>query len=220
MLSSGFAPAVLIGGWALGASLQPTGYNAMVDSISALAAQGAVDSWLMTGALFALGASYFTTAFGLHAAATPGRVALACAGVASVLVALSPEPAGGTSLRHLVTTGIGFTLLALFPVLAAESETSPVWALRPSTGYAVSALMAAGAAWFLIELHGHGAAGLAERILTGAQASWPLIVVAACLLAPARRHELSPLRGVESVDGVRHRSGPVRSQCADYRRPR
>jgi hypothetical membrane protein len=192
----------------------------MVDSISALAAEGAADSWLMTGALFALGVSYFTTAFGLRAAAAPGRVVLACAGMASVLVALSPEPAGGTSLRHLVTTGIGFTLLALFPVLAAEGENSPIWALRPSTGYAVTALMAAGAAWFLILLHGHGAAGLAERILTGAQASWPLIVVVACLLAPVRQRELSPLRGVESVDGVRHRSGPVRSQCADYRRPR
>ncbi len=204
VLTSGCAPAVLIGGWALGASVQPAGYNAMVESISALAAQGAVDSWLMTGALFALGASYFTTALGLRAASTPGRVALACAGVASILVALSPEPAGGTSLRHLVTTGIGFTLLALFPVLAAEGETSPVWALRPTTGYAVTALMTAGAGWFLFELHGHGAAGLAERILTGAQASWPLIVAVACL-APARRHELSPLRGVESVDGVRHR---------------
>jgi hypothetical protein len=65
--------------------------------------------------------------------------------------------------------------------------------------------MAAGAAWFLIELHGHGAAGLAERILTGAQASWPLIVVVACLLAPAGQRELSPLRGVESADGVRRR---------------
>ena len=196
---------MLIAGWALGASLQPAGYDAMADSISALAAEGAADSWLMTGALFALGASYFTTALGLRAAAKPGRVVLACAGVASVLVALSPEPAGGTSLRHLVTTGIGFTLLALFPVLAAERENSPIWALRPTTGYAVTVLMTAGAAWFLILLHGHGAAGLAERILTGAQASWPLIVVVACLLAPARRHELSPLRGVESVDGVRHR---------------
>lgn len=205
VLSSGCAPAVLIAGWALGATLQPAGYNPMDASISALAADGATDPWLMTGALFVLGASYLATAFGLRAAAAPGRVVLACAGVASVLVALSPEPIGGTSLRHLVTTGIGFTLLALFPVLAAQGENSPVWALRPSTGYAVTALMAAGAAWFLLALHGHGVAGLAERILTTAQASWPLIVIVACLLAPAPQRELSPLRGVESVDGVRHR---------------
>lgn len=183
-LSSGLAPLVLIGGWALGAALQPASYTAVDDSISALAADGAAYSWLMTCALYVLGVCYFTTALGLRPAAMPGRVVLACGGVVSVLVALSPEPPGGTSLRHMVTTGIGFTLLALFPVLSAQHGTSPsrVWALKPAVGYTVTVLMAVGAAWFLLELHGHGAAGVAERVLTGAQSFWPFVIVVACVM--------------------------------------
>jgi hypothetical membrane protein len=181
LLSSGGAPLVLVSGWALGQALQPTGYDAMVDSISALAGQGAAYSWLMTGALYLLGVCYLATAVGLRAAAMPGRVVLAFGGVASVLVALSPEPNGGTSMRHLVSTGIGFTLLALFPVLAAERGSPRIWPLKPATGYAVTALMAVGAAWFLVELHSHSIAGLAERILTTCQSLWPLVIVVAYL---------------------------------------
>jgi hypothetical protein len=158
----------------------------------------------MTVALYVLGVCHFATAIGLRAAAFSGRVVLACGGVASVVVALSPDPAGGTSLRHLVSTGIGFTLLALFPVLAVEPDTSAVWALRPTTGTVVTAVMAAGAAWFLIELHGHSIAGLAERILTAAQAVWPLVVVVACV-ASLRHREVSPLRAAEREDAVRPR---------------
>jgi hypothetical membrane protein len=205
LVSAGCAPVALICGWALAATLQPAGYDAMVDSISALAAQGAADQWLMTAALYVLGVCHLATAIGLRAAAFSGRVVLACGGVASVVVALSPEPTGGTSLRHLVSTGIGFTLLALFPVLAAERETSAVWALRPTTGTAVTAAMAAGAAWFLIELHGHSIAGLAERILTAVQAVWPLVVVVTCVAALRRHREVSPLRAAEREDAVRPR---------------
>lgn len=204
LVSAGCAPVALICGWALAATLQPAGYDAMVDSISALAAQGAADPWLMTGSLYVLGVCHLATAIGLRAAALSGRVVLACGGVASVVVALSPEPAGGTSLRHLVSTGIGFTLLALFPVLAAERDTSAVWALRPTTGTVVTVVMAAGAAWFLIELHGHSVAGLAERILTAVQAAWPLVVVVACV-ASLRRREVSPLRAAGREDAVRPR---------------
>jgi hypothetical membrane protein len=193
LLSSGCAPLILIGGWAYAATLQPAGYDPMTASISALAADGAAYQWLMAGALALTGVCHMVTAFGLRAAAKAGRVALACGGLAAILVALSPEPAGGTSLRHMVSTGAGFTALALFPVLAAErgalrfpvlSEQRPhrvSWTLRPVTGYVVTALMGACAIWFLIELHGHGDAGLVERLLTGAQSVWPLFIVVACV---------------------------------------
>jgi hypothetical protein len=44
-----------------------------------------------------------------------------------------------------------------------------------------SLLMLAAAGWFLVALRGHGAAGLAERVLTTYQSVWPLIVVLCCL---------------------------------------
>jgi hypothetical membrane protein len=192
LLSSGCAPVVLIIGWALAGSLQPAGYDPMVQSISALAARGAADPWLMTGALYLLGVCHLATAIGLRPAALAGRAALACGGLASLVVALSPEPGdGGISLRHLTSTGVGFTVLALWPVLAAVRESAvrdgvATWALRPATGYTVTALMTAGAAWFLLELHGHGDAGFVERVLAGAQSIWPLIVVATCLAGRLR----------------------------------
>ena len=207
LLSSACAPVALIGGWVLAAALQPAGYDPMVQSISSLAAQGAADRWLMTSALFVLGFCHMTTALGLRTAAGPGRVALGCGGVASVAVALSPEPAGGTSLSHLVSTGVGFTAVALWPVIAAMRGAATTWALKPATGYVATALIAVGAVWFLVELHGHGAAGLAERVLTGAQSTWPLIVVVACvssgLRTPVRRVPAAAMARRERSDSER-----------------
>jgi hypothetical membrane protein len=176
---------LLIGGFTLAAALQPAGYDPMIQSISSLAAQGAADQWLMTAALFLLGVCNIVTAFGLRTAALPGRITLGLGGLAAMLVALSPEPDGGTSIRHLTATGVGFTALALWPALAA-SEKPGTWALKPRVGYLATAVMAVGAGWFLLELHGHGAAGLAERVLTVGQSVWPLAIAAACLAARLR----------------------------------
>jgi len=206
VLSSGCAPVVLIGGWALAETVQPAGYDPMVDSISSLAAYGASDRWMMTGALFLLGLCHAVTALGLRAAALPGRIALGCGAGATAMVAFSPEPWGGTTLRHLVATGIGFTALALWPVLAATGpDHAMVWVLRPWVGYATMLLMAAGAAWFLVDLHGHGAAGLVERILTGYQSLWPLIAVAACVASRLNAETASV-----PVDAVASRSESYR----------
>lgn len=185
LLTSGCAPVVLIGGWAFAGTLQPSTYDPMAASISALAAQDAAYPWVMTGALYVVGICYLVTAVGLRAVPGAGRVALFCGGLASIAVALSPEPGGGaTSLQHMLSSGLGFTALALFPMLAAVRGYGINWALRPVTGYAVTFLMAAGAAWFLFELHGHaGNAGLIERLLTGAQAIWPVVFVTACLVS-------------------------------------
>jgi hypothetical membrane protein len=190
ILSSVCAPVLLIGGWALAAALQPSGYDPVTQTISALAAQGAADRWLMTGALIALGLCHVVTALGLRAAAPAGRIALACGGAASILVASFPEPGGGgTSAGHIAATAVALAALAIWPSLAAmrgaagsprRSAATP-WALRPALSAAVSVLLVLCAGWFLLELHSHGAAGFAERVLTGAQAFWPLIVVLACL---------------------------------------
>lgn len=216
LLSACCSPALLIGGFTLAASLQPAGYDPMIQSISSLAASGAADQWLMTAALFLLGACNIVTALGLRSAALPGRITLGLGGLAAMLVALSPEPDGGTSIRHLTATGVGFTALALWPILAASGN--PVtWALRPRVGYVATAVMAVGAGWFLIELHGHGAAGLAERVLTVTQSIWPLVVVAACLAArlrtTARPH--LPEAILARSEGGGGRGGGSGRECSD-----
>jgi hypothetical membrane protein len=107
VLSSAAAPVVLVGGWLVAAMLQPPGYDPSSQTISTLAAHGSADSWLMTAAIFATGLCHTVTALGLRIVALSGRVALACGGVASVLVAWFPEPDSGPSMRHTAVTSVG-----------------------------------------------------------------------------------------------------------------
>src|SRR5687768_3435009 len=100
VLSAGLAPVCLVGGWTLAARRQPDGYDAVRDTISALAGRGATDPWVMTAGLAGLGACHVVTALGLRPAATPGRVLLAAGGAATLAVAAFPVPRTGTSQAH------------------------------------------------------------------------------------------------------------------------
>jgi hypothetical membrane protein len=201
LLSSGAAPVLLIGGWLTATALQPADFNPLVQTISSLAAHGASDRWLMTAVLALVGVCYATTAYGLVRVRTAGRIALLIGGIASIAVAFSPEPAGGTSVQHLVSSGMGFTALAIWPSLGVERVRGAPWALRAPAAFGFTAFAAAGALWFLLELHFHGDAGLAERVVTGVQAAWPAVV--AGNLRSASQHARQPQRSVEhsAVDG-------------------
>src|ERR1700719_1348053 len=102
LVSSGAAPVLLIGGWTIAQARQPPGYSPVRDTISALAARGAADRWVMTSALAGLGACHVVTALGLRPARPGGRVVLAGGGVATVLVAAFPQPAHGNSVAHTI----------------------------------------------------------------------------------------------------------------------
>ncbi|WP_328682823.1 DUF998 domain-containing protein [Streptomyces sp. NBC_00322] len=184
LLSSGCAPVLLIGGWTLAALLEGPAYDPATQTISVLAAYGAAGFWVMTGALLALGVCHLLTAWGLRPAALAGRVALAGGGVSALVVALLPPPRSGGSLHHGSVAVVGFTLLSVWPVLAADRNGAAPWGLRPVPSIAATALMSVGAGWFLVETHHHGAAGIAERLVTSIQSLWPFVVVASCLLRP------------------------------------
>lgn len=178
LLSAAVAPIALIGGWVAAGALQPPGYSPVVQTISALAAHGATDRWVMTFALYALGACHVATSLGLRCAALPGRVVLACGGVATMLVAAFPEPAtDGTSTGHVTAATAAIVALAVWPVLASSSAFGHSRLLTRVPSAAISALLLILGAWFLTELNsGGGRIGLAERILTGIQALVPLAV--------------------------------------------
>ncbi|MDQ0797825.1 DUF998 domain-containing protein [Streptomyces sp. B1I3] len=184
LLSSACAPVLLVGGWALAALLEGPAYDPASQTISVLAAYGAAGSWVMTGAFVALGICHLLTAWGLRPAAPAGRAALAGGGAAALAVALLPAPSSGGSLHHGSIVVVGFTLLAVWPVLAVDRGGGAPWGLRPVPSVVVTALMGIGAGWFLIELNRHGAAGVAERLVTCFQSVWPLVVVASCLSRP------------------------------------
>ncbi|MEU2272727.1 DUF998 domain-containing protein [Streptomyces olindensis] len=186
LVSSGCAPVVLIMGWLVAASLQGSAYDPAAQTISVLAAPGGSGYWVMTAAFIALGVCHLVTAWGLRPAAPAGRVALAAGGGSALAVALVPAPSSGGSLSHGSVAAVGFVLLAAWPVLASRSGDTVPWALRPLPALGATAVMALGAAWFLIELHQRGAAGAAERAVTTIQSVWPFVVVLSCFQRSAR----------------------------------
>lgn len=175
LVSAGAAPVLLIGGWTLAAALQPPGYDSVRDTISALAARGATDRWVMTSAFAGVGACHMITATGLRPARTAGRLVLAGGGLATVLVAAFPQPVRGNAVAHTVAAAAAFVALAAWPAFAARSESRPPL-LRRGVSTAATVVLLALVAWFGAELHG-GERGLAERAAAGAQALWPLAVV-------------------------------------------
>ncbi|MGW7197915.1 DUF998 domain-containing protein [Streptomyces chryseus] len=181
LLSSGCAPVVLVGGWTIAALLEGPAYDPITQTISVLGAYGAAGFWVMTGAFLGLGVCHLLTAWGLRPAALAGRVALGGGGAVALVVALLPAPSSGGSLVHGSVVAIGFTLLAVWPVMAARRGGPAPWGLRPAPSLVVTVLMCVAAGWFMIELHHRGAAGIAERLVTCMQSLWPLVVVASCL---------------------------------------
>ena len=158
------APVALIGGGEWAAAVQPDGYSRARDSISALAAQGASDRWIMTTALSLVGISYLLTAIGLTGARTSGRWLLALGGAATVLVAASPQP----HPLHVPAAGIAFVALALWPV---ASRLPTGW-----TAAAVSAVTVVLLIWFAMQLGGPWL-GTTERAVAWTEACWPVVCV-------------------------------------------
>jgi Protein of unknown function (DUF998) len=180
--SSAVAPVLLVSAWTFAAGVQRGAYNAVADTVSALAASGAADRWVMTLAFLAAGIFEVLTGLALKPAAAAGRLILMVGGAAGVLVAASPEPAGGGgSVRHMAVAAVGLAALAAWPAAARRRGPWVPWGLRPAVSAGASAILAGVLLWFVAELmSGGGQAGLAERLLGGLQTLWPVLVIASC----------------------------------------
>ena len=188
LISSAVAPVLLVGGWTVAAGLQPSSFSAVTDTISSLAAEGATDRWVMTLALAGVGTCHVLTGLALRPASSAGRLILMTGGVATVMVAANPEPAGsGGSLPHTVWAAIGFITLAAWPLAARKREPLVPAGLRPGVSAGAAGVLLGLLVWFGAELIAGGRqVGLAERVLAGAQAVWPLAVVLACRRSQSR----------------------------------
>jgi hypothetical membrane protein len=181
LISAAIAPIVLIGGWTLAASRQPAGFDPLRDTVSALAARGAHDRWLMTTALFGVGICHLVTASGLRTLARPGRSMLALGGAATIAVAALPEPTHGSSAAHGTAAALSFLALTLWPVFAARGAASSV----------ASATLAGLLVWFVVALVTGDWIGLSERVVAGAQSVWILMAAAAAYRAARRREAVT-----------------------------
>lgn len=175
VVSAAVAPLALIGGWTWAQARQPPGFDPLRDTISALAARGAPDRWIMTTGLLVLGLAHLLTAGGLTEARPGGRLLLAVGGIATAAVAALPQPADG----HVVAAGIGFLALGLWP--AAGALPSRRIGLLGTAGLVLLL------GWLALELRGGQLLGLTERFLAGAEALWPLGVVLIVLTGRRRR---------------------------------
>ena len=182
MISSAAAPVLLVSGWTAAASLQPR-FDPVADTVSALAAPGAADRWVMTLTFLVVGACYVVTALALRPARPAGRLILIAGALAGMLVAASPEhPNDAYPVPHIIAAAAGFAGLVTWPAGAWRRGPATPWGLRPAVAAAAGAVLAALVAWFVADLVlGFRQAGLAERVAGTAQALWPLAVVLSCV---------------------------------------
>jgi Protein of unknown function (DUF998) len=217
LASAVIAPFALISGWSIAADLQPGSFDAISRSISALAAYGATDRWVMTLALLVVSGCNAISGLGLLPAARYGRILLIAGGIFGLVVAFSPQPMVGSSLRHELAAGLSCAAMTAWPLFGLRREPWAPFGLRAAPSIWATLVVAAILAWFCLEVVAGGdMIGLAERTLTGAQTVWVLIVVLTVVGARRRRpaaalHPLprSPGQAAESSSGAaRSRPGP------------
>ena len=181
LVSSAAAPVLLAGGWTMAARLQPFPVDPVADTVSALAAVGAADRWVMTLTFLVVGVCDVVTGLALRPAAMPGRAVLVAGAMVGMLVAAYPQNASGGSVAHAIWASVGFGALAIWPAGAWRQGPRVPWTLRPAVCAGAVLVLAGLVAWFAAEVvTGAGYAGLAERVLGEAQAVWPLTVVLSC----------------------------------------
>jgi hypothetical protein len=198
VISSAAAPVLMVSGWTVAAGLQLRPFDPVAQTVSALAAPGAADRWVMTLTFLVVGACDFVTGLALRPARAPGRLILMAGAAAGMLVAASPEqPRTSFPLPHMIWAAAGGAALVAWPAGAWRRGPSVPWGLRPAVSVGAVGVLLALLAWFGAELiAGGGQAGLAERIFGAAQALWPLAVVVSCRRAARTGTKSSRMPGL------------------------
>ncbi|MGD0702183.1 MAG: DUF998 domain-containing protein [Trebonia sp.] len=191
------APIVLVGGWLIAGALQPASYSPMRETISALAGQSGTDRWVMTTALLLVGSCQIATGAGLTAVRMPARVLLILTGLSTVGIAVSPQPATGPTSRHLAFAVSCVVTTAVWPVLVARRGPAQSWILGLHGCAAATVLFAGLSCWLLVAARaGDSDLGMVERLTSGAQGLFPLVIALALRQAARdagerRRHRVA-----------------------------
>lgn len=178
------APLAMIGGWSLAQALQPA-FNPVTETISALATAERAAPDVLGAALVLTGLAHVGTAAALRPLRPAARLALALGGLGTLAVGLLPVDR--FSLPHGIAAGTAFAALALWPALAARRSGHGVE--RPAVALAATAGLGALVLVFVTLLADGDPTlpvGLTERLASGAQALWPLVVVLRLLALPRR----------------------------------
>lgn len=176
LVSAGLTPILLTAGWLVAGRLQPASYNPVRDTVSVMAGHAGTDRWVMTGALLLVGGCHLVTAAGLGAIRVSARVLLILAGLSSVGIAACPEPVVGSTPQHLALTSFGAVIITVWPAFAARpGSPQPLILSRPGAAV-VTVMFLALLCWLVIETQGGSYLGMAERLTSSVQTSWPFVV--------------------------------------------
>ena len=141
-----------------------------------MAGHAGTDRWVMTGALLLVGGCHLVTAAGLGAIRVPARVLLILAGLASIGIAISPEPMVGSTPQHLAWTSFGAVIITVWPAFVARSGSPQPLIVSRRGSAIVTAVFLALLCWLVIETQGGSDLGMAERLTSSVQTSWPFVV--------------------------------------------
>ena len=174
------APAVLVGGWLIAGALQPASYSPMRQTMSVLAGHSGTDRWVMTAALLLVGSCQIATGAGLTAVRIPARILLILTGLSTLGIAATPEPASGPTSRHLAFAVSCAVTTMIWPVLAARRAPAQPWIVSVYGCATVTVIFAGLSCWLLIAARdGGGDLGMVERLTSGIQALFPLVIALA-----------------------------------------
>ena len=200
VLSATVAVVALVGGWTWAAAVQPGGFDARAESISALAAAGTPHRWIMTTALLLTGAAHLVTAWALVPARRNGRILLAAAGVATLAVAVLPLPSRtGSSAAHTTVATLSFVLLAVWPWFAARPDGPR--ALDQRVARPAAGVLSVAVASLAIGLGGNEF-GLHERVVALLTVAWPLVTAVSTWWWAGHRVGSRRVRHVLAVVGL------------------
>lgn len=179
VVSAGLSPVLVTGGWLIAGAVQPASYSPLRQTVSVLAGHAGTDRWIMTAALLLTGGCYLVTAAGLAAAGVPARILLIIAGMSSIGIAACPEPVAGSTPQHLAWTSLGAVMIAVCPAFTARRAAPWPLILTARGSAAVTIVFIAMLGWVAIETQGGRDLGLAERLTSSVQTTWPFIIAVA-----------------------------------------
>jgi hypothetical protein len=136
--------------------------------------------WVQTS-FFLLGSTLtLVAAFSARALATPGRVTLFLAALASYGFTFFATPSQDSySDAHRVFASIAFLLFSIWPLLAIRKDKRYHWSLRPIGAISATIVMGLTTLWFLLTWlePGQPLVGLSERVIAVMQVLWLSFVI-------------------------------------------
>jgi hypothetical membrane protein len=182
--SAVLSPIVITAAYLIAGVFQPPSYDPIRETISGMAGYGGTDRWIMTGGIFLVGACYLLTAAGLSGIRTGARVLLGIAGLAGIGIAVCPEPAHGSAIQHVAWTTVGAIITTIWPAFTGRRTFSGSHLLTISGSVAVTVVFGFLTGWLFIQTRDGTVLGLAERLTTSIQTSWPGVVSVALRRRP------------------------------------